>query len=102
MVRFKLFIADAARHDIIEAFDWYHEIDPNLAASLETYIEAGLNTIQHNPNLFQKRYKSIRIHFIKRFPYGIHYFLDGTAVRVIAFFHTSRNPKRWERRHQSE
>ncbi len=56
MVQFRLFIANVARLDIIEAFDWYHEIDPNLATSLETYIEAGLTTIQHNPNLFHQTF----------------------------------------------
>src|SRR5690606_7134807 len=101
MIQFNLFIADAARLDIIEAFDWYNEISSHLADSLETNIEASLNTIQHNPNLFQKRYKKIRIHFIKRFPYGIHYFLEGTTIRVIGFFHTSRDPKRWYDRRRS-
>lgn len=102
MIQFSLLLADAARLDIIEAFDWYNEIDNRLADSLEMNIEAGLATIQHNPNLFQKRYKKIRIHFIKRFPYGIHYFLEGTTIRVIGFFHTSRDPKRWQKRHRSE
>lgn len=102
MIQFNLLLADAARLDIIEAFDWYNEIDSHLADSLEMYIEAGLTTIQHNPNLYQKRYKKIRIHFIKRFPYGIHYFLEGTTIRVIGFFHTSRNPKRWQKRHLSD
>jgi|GEM_PF-3591780 len=46
-------------------------------------IEAGLTTIQHNPNLFQKRYKKIRIHFIKRFPYGesLAFFIQAGILR---------------------
>lgn len=102
MTQFSLLLADTARLDIIEAFDWYNEIDSHLAESLEKYIETGLTTIQNNPNLFQKRYKKIRIHFIRRFPYGIHYFLEGTTIRVIGFFHTSRDPKKWQKRHRSQ
>jgi len=101
MIQFSLLLSDAARLDIIEAFDWYNEIDRNLAVSLEVHIESGLNTIQNNPNLFQKRYKNTRVHFIKRFPYGIHYFIDGTTIRVIGFFHTSRSPRRWQQRHRA-
>lgn len=71
MPKYNLLIAEAARFDIVEAFEWYDEIDSKLGQSLTAHIEAALETIQGNPNLFQKRYKRIRIHFIKRFPYPL-------------------------------
>jgi hypothetical protein len=46
----------------------------------------------------KKRYKNLRIHFIKRFPYGIHYLFDGNDIKVFGVFHTSRDPKNWSKR----
>ncbi|RZA01492.1 MAG: type II toxin-antitoxin system RelE/ParE family toxin [Sphingobacteriaceae bacterium] len=67
-----------------------------LGKDFELCLEAGLNQIKRDPYLFQKRYKNFRIHFIDRFPYGIHYLVDEDIVRVFGIFHTSRNPIAWK------
>jgi toxin ParE1/3/4 len=59
-------------------------------------LEAGLDQIQGDPSLFQKRYKNLRIYFIDRFPYGIHYLIEDDVIKVFGIFHTSRNPITWK------
>ncbi len=95
---YNLLISDESRLDIFEAFLWYESCRPGLGEEFELCLEAGLEQVQRNPLIFQKRYKTLRIHFIRRFPYGIHYLLDGNDVKVFGVFHTSRDPKNWSKR----
>jgi len=43
-------------------------------------MEDEINRIAQNPYQFQKRYRSVRIVFAKRFPYGIHYTVEEKKV----------------------
>ena len=92
---YRLLISDESRLDILDAFTWYEGCRPGLGKDFELCLEAGFNQIQRNPLLFQERYKNIRIHFIDRFPYGIHYLIEQDAVKVFGVFHTSRDPVKW-------
>jgi toxin ParE1/3/4 len=92
---YQLLISDESRLDILEAFSWYEGCRPGLGKDFELCIEAGLNQIQNDPLLWQKRYKNLRIYFIDRFPYGIHYLIEKDVIKVFGVFHTSRNPRRW-------
>jgi toxin ParE1/3/4 len=92
---YQLLISDESRLDILDAFSWYESRKPGLGKDFEFCLEAGLNQVQREPLLFQKRYKNLRIYFIERFPYGIHYLVEENTIKVFGIFHTSRNPKRW-------
>jgi plasmid stabilization system protein ParE len=69
-----------------------------LSYDFELCLEAGIDAILRNPEAFQKKYKDIKIRFISRFPYGIHYRYKENQIIVIAVFHTSRSPKNWSKR----
>lgn len=91
----KLLISDEAKLDIFDAFVWYETQRDGLGFDFELCVEAGLNFIERNPEAVQVLYDDVRVYFIERFPYGIHYTLDGEVVKVYAVFHTSRNPENW-------
>ncbi|MCL6460697.1 hypothetical protein SAMN05444372_101233 [Flavobacterium micromati] len=82
--------------DIEETVLWYEEQRSGLSYDFELCLEAGLNKISRNPSSFQKRYKSVKILFISRFPYGIHYIINDEKISIIGVFHTSRSPRNWE------
>ena len=92
---YELLISDESRLDILDAFSWYETRRAGLGKDFELCLEAGLNYIQAHPLLSQKRYKNLHIHFIKRFPYGIHYLIEKNTIKVFGIFHTSRNPAKW-------
>lgn len=92
---YQLLISDESRLDIFDAYSWYESRLLGLGKAFELCLDAGLNSIQRNPQIFQKRYKHLRICFIDRFPYGIHYLIDEDTIKVLGVFHTSRNPKNW-------
>ena len=77
---------------------WYEEQRLGLSFDFELCLEAGIDEVLRNPEAFQKRYKTIKIKFISRFPYGIHYICIENKITVIGVFHTSRSPKNWSKR----
>ena len=79
--------------DIDEIALWYEDKREGLSYDFELCLEVGVNEIKRTPNAFQKRYKKVKIRFIKRFPYGIHYIMKDEIIIVIGVIHTSRSPK---------
>lgn len=87
-----------ALFDVEDIVIWYEEQRIGLSYDFELCLEAGLDEISRSPNAFQKKYKNIKIRFISRFPYGIHYRFEKDEIVVIGIFHTSRSPKNWSKR----
>ena len=83
---------------IEEIIFWYEDQREGLSFDFELCLEVGINEIQRSPSAFQKKYKEVKIRFINRFPYGIHYLVKEDIITVIGIFHTSRSPKNWSKR----
>ena len=95
---FLLEISDESRFDMIESFQWYDAIHKELGNRFENEIESELQRLIKNPFHFETKHKKVRVLFMKKFPFGIHFVIDDDKIKVIAFFHTSRNPKNWKKR----
>lgn len=54
-----------------------------------------MDFISKHPLKCQKRYKSIRIKYLKKFDFGIHYIIENETVFVFYLFHTSQNSDNW-------
>lgn len=91
------FIEDAL-FDIEAIVLWCEEKRIGLSFDFELCLEVGINEISRNPKAFQKRYKEIKILFISRFTYGIHYIFKNNTITIIGVFHTSQSPKNWSNR----
>lgn len=87
-----------ALFDIEAVVLWYEEQRTGLSYDFELCLEVGIEEVLRNPEAFQKRYKQVKIRFISRFPYGIHYVFIENQITVIGVFHTSRSPKNWSKR----
>jgi plasmid stabilization system protein ParE len=94
----KIYFTNEALFDIEAAMLWYEEQRIGLSYDFELCLEAGIEEVLRNPEAFQKRYKQVKIKFISRFPYGIHYIFIENEITVIGVFHTSRSPKNWSKR----
>lgn len=95
---YKIRFVKEALYDIEVIVLWYEEQRIGLSYDFELCLEAGIDTVLRNPSAFQKRYKNIKVRFISRFPYGIHYRIEKNEITVIGVFHTSRSPKNWSKR----
>ena len=93
-----LIISDEAYFDISEAYFWYESAKKGLGDQFESSLENSLKQLMISPQQYQERHKNVRIVFLLRFPFGIHYVIEREFIKVIAVFHTSRNPKSWSER----
>jgi len=94
----KIYFTKEAFFDIVAAILWYEEQRTGLSYDFELCLEAGIEEVLRNPELFQKRYKQVKIRFISRLPHGIHYIFIENQITVIGVFHTSSSPKNWSKR----
>lgn len=79
--------------EIEDAYLWYENKQPNLGILFEEYVDSLISSILLNPYQFQIKYRNIRICYMKKFPYGIHYEIFEHQIQILSVFHTSRFPK---------
>lgn len=94
---YTLFLAKVAKHEITEAFLWYEEKQGNLGFRFEEQITDLIENIRTNPQIYQVRYRDVRVAFMRKFPYGVHFKIIGSQVIVIGVYHTSQDPTNWNR-----
>lgn len=84
----------AVRLDIINATDFYKNINPELAKQFLFRIREAKEYISRAPFSFQIKYKEVRTLLLKQFPYHIHYLIDDTKQQIIilAIIHAYKNP----------
>ncbi len=94
----ELLLSDEAILDIEDAAIWYDLQQKGFGETFETFLDSALTDLSKSPLSFQMKYKSVRIFYLDKFPYGIHYLLNDNLIQVIAVFHTARNPNSWHDR----
>lgn len=87
----KLVLKSTAAIEIEEAISRYTTINLSLGKKLEKEVRASFNKIAKNPEAFQFRYNTIRIIWLKTFPYGIYYIYDTEDVTIIAFWYSKED-----------
>ena len=90
---YKVVIKTLAEKDISEAAEYYFKKTPHLVSEYLEVVNNAIELIQQNPQHFQKRYKEVRVIFLKSFPFGLYYTIEDTTIFVHAVLHTRRDPK---------
>lgn len=96
----KLIYNRFVKDDLKEINDWYKEINKELWNSFTKEFRLKIHLIKENPLSFELKYNNIRIVFLKKFPYGIHYLYntEENIIEIYSVFHTSRDPEIWKDR----
>jgi len=89
-----LIILPEAELDITEAYDWYQERELGLGKEFLRCIDASIQTIKRNPEIYVFAHEKYRRALVRRFPYAIfcEYFED--VITVYAVFHCSQDSKK--------
>lgn len=90
--------SEAAFEDIKRAKEWYEEQRNGLSLDYELCLDGGYEDILDNPKAFQIKYNKVRVCYIARFPFGIHYIIEKDLILVLGVFHTKTNPIKWSKR----
>jgi plasmid stabilization system protein ParE len=88
----------AVRDEIRDAYIWYEQRRIDLGREFMDELERVLGGIATNPVRYGLSEADIREGLLRRFPYAIYYRHLSDRIRVLAVFHTSRNPSGWQAR----
>ena len=98
MKQYRIVITEIAEIYILIGKNWYNSQQNILGDEFITEVENKIKVIQSNPYLFSIIKKNIRKALLKRFPFGIYYFVIDDVINIFAVIHFSRNPKIWKHR----
>ena len=94
-MNYGLVISERAILQIDKGAQWFFEQTPGLEKKFLLDLSNGMDYIKKNPSKCQLRYKDVRIKFLKKFDFGIHYIIENKTVFVLYLFHTSQNSEEW-------
>jgi len=97
-VGFRVSFTRAARSELIEAQSWYEGERPGLGRALRTEIDTTVARMAANPFQFPPVHRNVRRALVRRFPYMLFFVVENDLLLVIACFHASRDPQRWQER----
>lgn len=86
--------------DMAEVVDWYNEKQARLGDRFFNNVKKQTAKLSTSPLHCAIKYDDVRCLAVDMFPYLIHYRVNEQAetVKVEALFHTSRDPKIWNKR----
>ncbi len=96
--QFSIELSDDAEIDFDNSYNFYFEESSKVADEFFRRISLSLKNVMLNPFSFPIAYQNIRKFVVKKFPFVIYYQIIDSTIRVIAIFHTSRNPEIWSDR----
>ena len=88
----------AARAEFDQAHDWYEQQRRGLGQEFSDRVQEVLDRIAASPELHQCIFKDVRRGIVRGFPYSILYRTRSKQIRVVAVFHSKRDPAIWQRR----
>ncbi len=87
-----------ALDDLLAAFQWYEERQPQLGREFMGAVEDELQRMSSNPRAYQRLRGPVRRAITRHFPYGIFFVENEARITVLAVLHHARHPKHWRSR----
>lgn len=95
MILRDLIILPEAERDSAEAYAWYEQQESGLGKEFLRCVDACIQSIRRNPEMYRVVFEKYRRAVLRRFPYVIFFeFVDDTII-VYSVFHCSQDPKKW-------
>lgn len=94
-MNYEVLLRPEAEADIGEAYQWYEEQTEGLGEEFLRAVDACLVAVQRIPTAYSPIHKHVRRALVRKFPYGVFYFIEVDRIIVLACFHVRRNPKQW-------
>lgn len=88
----------AVRDEVDDAYHWYEQRRPGLGRDFLDEVQRVLDEIAANPGRYGFVEADIRGGPLARFPYAVYYRVLKDRIRVLAVYHTSRDPLGWQSR----
>ena len=92
---FEVHLESPAQRDLRSAFEWYEAKQTGLGAELLRSVAALTELLSRDPERFPRALDTYRSAKLRRFPYALHYRIEGLHVHVLACVHFRQSPDRW-------
>lgn len=79
--------------DLRDASLWYEAQQVGLGARFEAEASRQLRRLSVSALLYAVRFANVRRMNLKRFPYGVFYFVTGEAIVVLGVLHAARDTR---------
>ena|SRR3989304_9858443 len=87
-----------AEAEFRDAFTWYEHQRKGLGSEFMLCADEAIERIRRNPEMFPEVHNHIRRVVIRRFPFGVFYDVAEPEIRILAIYHSRRDPSRWKSR----
>jgi plasmid stabilization system protein ParE len=94
----RLLVAPEVEFDLAEAYAWYEKRRAGLGEEFLSSVDACLEKIRRQPEMYALVQETYRRALIRRFPFAIFDEYAEGAITVYSVFHTSRDPEKWRQR----
>lgn len=88
----------AVRGEVDSAYRWYEQRRSGLGRDFLDAVEWVLAEIAANPARYGFADRDVREGALTRFPYAVYYRVLPDRIRVLAVYHTARDPAGWRSR----
>ena len=91
---FQLLFTAKADYDLNKIKVWYDNINPKLTTNL--FVELGLELalIKRTPLIYQIKYTTIRVAFLRGYEYGIHFIVKEQQIIILRVLHNKQYLKK--------
>jgi plasmid stabilization system protein ParE len=87
-----------AEAEFHEAVLWYENQRIGLGPEFVLCIDEAVERIRRGPQGFPVILNEVRRAVVRRFPFAIFFEARPEEIRVLAVFHSRRDPSRWQSR----
>lgn len=84
-----------AEQELNEAAGYYESEVAGLGLAFLAEIERSISLIAENPEACPRILHVVRRKLLRRFPYSIHYSINGDGIRILAIANQKRRPLHW-------
>jgi len=88
----------AAEEEMYEAAKYYETQAPGLGYDYLSEVERAVNSVALSPETWPVIERNLRRRLIRRFPFGILYYIEPEQIIVAAVAHLRRRPGYWKKR----
>lgn len=86
-----------ALDELQSAQQWYEAQRPGLGWDFEAEVDRIVDRLGRSPLLFPLAHGETRRAIVRRFPYGLFFYIATAEVVVLSCYHLRRRPRRWGR-----
>jgi toxin ParE1/3/4 len=94
-VSFIVLIESRAAQEIEAAFAWYEDKNMGLGSIFLKTIAAATERLERNVDQVKLEHTIYRRIHLTKFPYALHYTIQGPQVLVLACLHARQDPALW-------